>query len=465
MQRNLGVPLYYRCTSCNIASRDCLGMQFNLTAGMIILVLLLLPLTSELTSIVSLVAVVFLLLKLGVSVNSKTDELFMEQGNLDARNRELSVLLNATDAITSELDLDHTLNVLAKHIWNSVDCTFVKILLRNDQQLGFVVKAAHSHAQIQWDPAIECVIELEQDSLIVAELSEHRPVILKDDNLDLIYQNELLTRGLFGNLTQIKATLFMPVCVQDRCLGFVIIGNTKEWEDEICSQQSSSLSMSLVSQAAIAIRNAQLYQSLQEAHLEMILGLAETLEARDTYTRDHGERMVAYAVSIAKALGLSPEQEDRLRYATILHDIGKVGIPDSILRKPSKLTDEEYDLMKTHSAKGANIVTKIRFLDKIAPIILYHHERWDGKGYPAGLLGECIPIESRIVSLLDAYDAMISDRVYRPALTHDEAINEIYRCSGTQFDPQVVQIFFKILCIQRDVKITASDKEALSTAR
>jgi HD-GYP domain-containing protein (c-di-GMP phosphodiesterase class II) len=203
--------------------------------------------------------------------------------------------------------------------------------------------------------------------------------------------------------------------------------------------------MALVQHASIAIKNAFLYQSLQKAHLQTIIGLAEALETRDAYTRGHSDRAVEYAVAVSQMLGLTYEQADRLQYAVILHDIGKIGIPDSILNKPGKLTEEEFGLMKTHPVKGANILSKIPFLSRMAMVVRHHHERWDGTGYPDGLAGKDIPIESRIVAVLDSYEAMTSDRIYRKAPGSEYAQNELRRCAGTQFDPMVVEAFLKVV--------------------
>ena len=138
-----------------------------------------------------------------------------------------------------------------------------------------------------------------------------------------------------------------------------------------------------------------------------------------------------------------------LKYAAILHDIGKIGIPDSILNKPGRLTDEEYRLVKEHPAIGAEIVKQVKALEPVASIILQHQERWDGKGYPYGMKGEDIPMEARIISVLDAYDAMTSDRSYRKALPVQTAIAELKRCSGTQFDPKVVNAFLAELTLDK----------------
>jgi HD-GYP domain-containing protein (c-di-GMP phosphodiesterase class II) len=179
--------------------------------------------------------------------------------------------------------------------------------------------------------------------------------------------------------------------------------------------------------------------------LQIIIGLAEALETRDAYTRGHSDRAVEFAGAVSQELGLTLEQADGLQYAAILHDIGKIGIPDNILNKPGKLTEEEFALMKTHPVKGANILSKIPFLARMAPMVRHHHERWDGTGYPDGIAGEDIPIESRIVAVLDSYDAMTSDRIYRKAPGIEYAQDELRRCAGTKYDSRVVAAFLKVV--------------------
>ena len=208
----------------------------------------------------------------------------------------------------------------------------------------------------------------------------------------------------------------------------------------------------LAQESAIAIENARLYEEvvfkgnqLKAANLDSIKALAEALETKDFETKGHSDRTVAHALNIAKRIGLSEQEQEWIQYAAILHDIGKIGIPEQILKKPGKLTPEEYEVMKQHPVYGAQIVRQIKFLNHVVPLVQADHERWDGKGYPDGLKGEQIPLGARIVALVDAYDAMTSDRVYRKAPGKSFAIEEMERCSGTQFDPHIVGVFLEIL--------------------
>lgn len=184
---------------------------------------------------------------------------------------------------------------------------------------------------------------------------------------------------------------------------------------------------------------------LEETRFEAVMALAQAIEAKDLYTRGHSERTANYALQIADKLGLSDEEKGHIKYAAVLHDIGKIGIKGAILNKPGSLSEAEYEEIKTHPQKGVDIIRPVRFLAPVIPLILYHQERWDGKGYPEGLAGDKIPIGSRIISVLDARDAMTSDRPYRKALSREEAIRELKRCSGTQFDPKVVEVFLEII--------------------
>ncbi len=184
--------------------------------------------------------------------------------------------------------------------------------------------------------------------------------------------------------------------------------------------------------------------ALQESYLATVRTLAFIVEAKDSSTAEHLERTHDYARALARVVIPDGEVTPDLSYGFLLHDVGKVGIPESILCKPGPLTDEEYEVMKTHPLIGVQIVAPIKFLDGAVDVIRCHHERWDGRGYPDGLAGENIPIGARIFSVCDTFDAMTSDRPYRRALPFDDAVSEIDRCRGTQFDPQVVDAFVRM---------------------
>jgi HD-GYP domain-containing protein (c-di-GMP phosphodiesterase class II) len=169
--------------------------------------------------------------------------------------------------------------------------------------------------------------------------------------------------------------------------------------------------------------------------------MAKILDARDPHTSQHSTRVTNFSLALANIIKLSDDEKDVLYIAASLHDIGKVGIPDSILLKKDKLTDEEFKIIKKHPDIGADILKPLPPMSRETDVIRYHHERYDGKGYPAGIGGEEIPLLSRIITLADSYDAMTSDRPYRNRLPIDKAIEEIIRCIGSQFDPELANMF------------------------
>ena len=182
-------------------------------------------------------------------------------------------------------------------------------------------------------------------------------------------------------------------------------------------------------------------KDLRELFYKTIKLIAAALDAKDPYTHGHSMRVTMYSMILAKKLNLDDTMLEEIETAGLLHDIGKIGIPQRILCKPGKLTDEEYEVMKSHPEQGEKMLKDIKKLTLISNWLRTHHEKWDGTGYPNGLKGEEIPLSGRIIALADTYDAMTSDRPYRKALSHEIAIEEIKRCAGTQFDPVLAQLF------------------------
>ena len=177
----------------------------------------------------------------------------------------------------------------------------------------------------------------------------------------------------------------------------------------------------------------------------MVQTLRYTVEAKDTYTRGHSDRVSEYSVLIGEKLGLPEDQIKTLRIGGLFHDIGKIGIPDSILLKPDKLSDDEYSQIKNHPSIGAHILGSAEIFKDIIPIVKHHHERYDGNGYPSRLKGEEIPYIARIAAVADTFDAMTSRRSYRGPIDIEHVKEEIKRCEGTQFDPQIAEVFLDIL--------------------
>ncbi|HEV8535153.1 MAG TPA: HD-GYP domain-containing protein [Candidatus Limnocylindria bacterium] len=186
-------------------------------------------------------------------------------------------------------------------------------------------------------------------------------------------------------------------------------------------------------------------ERLEASHVSVIAALLGSLAAKDRYTQGHSAATMQHGLAVAKSLGLGPDEMAAVNLGALFHDIGKIGIPEHILRKPSALTEEEWAEMKTHPIIGANLIGEVPNLERIRPIVLAHHEHYDGSGYPNGLKGDQIPLAAQIISVADTYEAMTSTRPYRSALSHDDAVAELRRVSGTQLNPVVVEAFIRQL--------------------
>jgi HD-GYP domain-containing protein (c-di-GMP phosphodiesterase class II) len=192
------------------------------------------------------------------------------------------------------------------------------------------------------------------------------------------------------------------------------------------------------------MRTSDLVEQQRSLFLSTVKSLASAIDAKDEYTRHHSTRVTDFTLRIAAKMGLSEKELGDLELAAILHDVGKIGVPESILNKPGKLTDEEFRLIKEHPARGENILSPVIELKEIARVVRSHHERYDGTGYPDKLKGHEIPLGARIMAIADTYDSITSERPYRKAASHRYAVKEIIGCSGTQFDPEVVENFLEI---------------------
>lgn len=241
---------------------------------------------------------------------------------------------------------------------------------------------------------------------------------------------------------RISSIMCAPLRMKDRIIGVI---NVSSREPMAYSAEDLKVLTSLSLQAAAAVENARLYESLKETFLTVVYTLAETIEKRDPYTGGHTRRVMEYSVAIGQALGLPEADMERLRLASVLHDVGKIGIRDSILLKPGPLDDEEFREIKKHTLYGEEVLKFIKYFREIIPGVRHHHERFDGRGYPDGLKGEEIDPIARIIAVADAFDAMTSDRPYRKGLGREAAFAEIRRNAGTQFDPAVVQAFLQTM--------------------
>jgi putative methionine-R-sulfoxide reductase with GAF domain len=228
-----------------------------------------------------------------------------------------------------------------------------------------------------------------------------------------------------------------PLLVHRKILGVIEILNKLDGSD--FNEQDLEVMVALATTTAMVIENTKLHQEILNSYKATISTLAAAIDAKDPYTHGHSNRVMEYAIMGGTALSLPIESMEKLEYAGILHDIGKISIDAQILNKPGRLNSDEWEVIHEHPMRGYELLRGIPFLKEASEFVLYHHERFDGEGYPVGIKGENIPIEARLIAVADAFDTMTTDRSYRSALSIEEAVSRLVRCSGTQFCPKAVE--------------------------
>ena len=234
--------------------------------------------------------------------------------------------------------------------------------------------------------------------------------------------------------------LITPLHIDGKPLG-LLYGADKISAGSGLSSVDSKLCASLGSSLSIYLKNVLLFEDMHSMFIGTLHALSTTIDAKDSYTHGHSERVALVARQLAKAAGLDDQTVERVYLSGLVHAVGKIGVPEAVLTKPGRLTKQEYDLVKKHPETGARILEGIRQMKDLIPGVLYHHESWDGTGYPHGLAGRDIPLFGRILGLADAFDAMSSDRTYRNAMPMHKVLDEVRRCSGQQFDPDLTDVF------------------------
>ena len=255
----------------------------------------------------------------------------------------------------------------------------------------------------------------------------------------------------YQSLSRVRSVICVPLMAQGRMVGVLealnkvpsLWAKKSNQKNSIFHEEDLLLLTTLAHQIAVAISNSLFYSEIQQNFYDTVEALAEAIEKKDHYTGGHTKRVAHFAQVIAQNMKLSADQLRAVRLGAILHDVGKIGIEDKILRKEAPLTEDEWKSMKTHPQLGFEILHGVEGMYEVTHGIRFHHERWDGKGYPQGLKGEEIPLVARVISVADAYDAMVSNRPYRKGLGPLPAYDEIVKNRGTQFDPAVVDAFVR----------------------
>jgi len=280
------------------------------------------------------------------------------------------------------------------------------------------------------------------DHPVIKWISQNHKVLTKND----MSLNPLF-KSLWGNekeeLDRFQAELFIPLVSRGNFVGLLILG--PKLSSQPYTSDDQVILSTLANQTAVAIENARLYEELEETFVQTISALANAIDVRDTYTSSHSQRIADWAVAVARDLGCSSEEVRNIYWGGLLHDIGKIGIPDDILKKSDHLEESEWEFIKQHTLVGAKLISPIKKMAEVAPIIEYSHERYDGLGYPHGVKGEDIPLGARIISVVDAFSAMRDDRPYKNSYSTQKAIEELMCNAGTMYDPKVVQAFLDLL--------------------
>lgn len=351
-----------------------------------------------------------------------------------SRRAELAALYDLSRALANAYDMDTILALVARHAVETVHVTFSRVALLESNE--FVIRAAYPIRVLDYSLKVG-----ERDTLGTSQfyqrvLEQDTPTVVFADSPDL---SDSEREALFLGIA--KTLCLMPLRSGKRALGFLLLEEERGEQREPFSPDKIRLARSIGEQAASALYRVELFVQLEESYLETVLALAKAVDAKDTYTADHAQRVATIALAIGREMEMPEHDLEALRYGAILHDIGKIGVPDAVLQKPSLLNPAEWAQMREHPAIGARILAAVPYLVGAAQIVRHHHERYDGKGYPDGLAGEAIPLGARILTVVDSYSAITDSRVYKEARSHAEAVLELRKGAGTQFDPRVVELF------------------------
>ena len=365
---------------------------------------------------------------LAATFNDMTDSLRERSESLTKKVLELATLYEMSRALGATLDMDELLGSVLDSALGIFDLDLGYVALRDKESGALEILAVRGGSGATPDAAV-------RSSMSEWVVREGRPLIFNPDPTS--------SGGQIDTVTGARAALCVPLVSSEGTIGSVTVGSN-DGEYRFNSDDVRLLS-TIANHVTIAIGNIELFRSLQDAYLATVRSLAAAVDAKDTYTRGHSDRVAGYAMLIAERMGVSHEQRVALEMAAFLHDIGKIGVPEEILLKPGALTDDEMEKMRHHPLIGASILKPVAFPWAITPVVRHHHEHYDGTGYPAGLKGDEIPLLARILTAADSYEAMTADRPYRTGLSAPDALEELRRCSGTQFDPRIVEALVGIV--------------------
>lgn len=361
-------------------------------------------------------------------------ELEQKNANLEHAVEHLSTIYKIGLAINSTMDIDRLFNLIVRSTTTTLKANIGYVILYDKNQKMLNVTNLIGNGKLI---APQKAIPMTDTSVSTWVINNRQPLLIGDIN-------QAPQFDVFSALGYERKTLIcVPLIVKDEIIGTLSVVNKID-NSQFCQDEMEML-ITIAAQAAIAIKNATLYEEQQQTYLNTIQALVSAIEASDSYTRGHSERVTRYSLEIGQRMNLSEDRLQVLERAAILHDIGKIGIDLSLLHKEGKLTSNDVHELQQHPIIGMKILEPIEFLLDVRTCIGQHHERYDGMGYPNRIKNVEQLLESRILTVADAFDAMTTDRPYRKALTLDAAIAELNDNSGSQFDPAIVNVFVAVL--------------------
>lgn len=356
---------------------------------------------------------------------------------LQKRVAELKFLTKVDEAILAGSQLDNIFDLVTEEICELSNADFSCITLLDNN--GYIkIKSVCGFTEKERRTLENGLIGRAVDSNTCPSIALGQSIIISDIAASGLNNG---VKEIYGRLG-IESMLAVPLISKERAIGSIIVWykSVKSFTDEEIERF-----MLFADQTSVAVKSASLVGGMQSLNIEVMRALANAIDARDTYTANHSDRVSRLAVALAQELGLNEDETRNIEYAGLLHDIGKIGIEENILNKPDSLTEEEMEMMKRHAIMSADIIKPIIFLKDVVPIVVYHHERYDGKGYPYGIAGDKIPFGARILAVADSLEAMTSTRPYRPEMPLREGARRLAAGSGTQFDPAVVEAMIKVV--------------------
>lgn len=345
------------------------------------------------------------------------------------------ILSDVSRAISASLDLEEVVAMVLRESMKTLRADNASLFLM-DESLGHLVlvKARGFSADEIGNIKLLGSWEVINRELVVKK----RSIIANDVHHNRIFKSQHLPFS--SERLPIKSFLAVPLVKDKNIIGALIVGNRYRPGHRF-NRDDEKLLVALSNHVAIALQNAQFYQRLNDLFMSTVKALVRAMEAKDNYTRGHSERVMKYSLAIGKEMALNDEELENLRLASILHDVGKIGIRENILLKPGRLTMRQRQAIEKHSQIGKSIVETIIDSDKIIPGIVEHHERFDGTGYPGHLKGKAISLQGRIIAVADVYDALTTDRPYQKKYKPEKVYEEIIENSSAHFDPAVVRAF------------------------